>query len=104
MLHKNPLIIAPATFQLIQELQSIAALKEFYLVGGTALALQLGHRNSIDIDLFTQNNFEADDLKNNLQQFEFSATLFRNNTVLATVNNIKTDFIRHNFPHIKPII
>ena len=50
MLHKNPSIIAPATFQLIQQLQGVPELKDFFLVGGTALALQLGHRNSIDID------------------------------------------------------
>jgi hypothetical protein len=29
------------------------AFKDFYLVGGTALALQRGHRISIDIDMFT---------------------------------------------------
>jgi len=50
MLHKGSSIIAPETFKLIQELQTIPELKEFYLVGGTALALQLGHRGSIDID------------------------------------------------------
>ncbi|WP_301921947.1 hypothetical protein [Ferruginibacter sp.] len=54
MLHKNPLIISPHTFQLIQQLQSLPELAGFYLVGGTALALQLGHRNFIDIDLFSQ--------------------------------------------------
>jgi hypothetical protein len=52
MLHKDSLIIAPQTFRLIQELQSLPELKEFYLVGGTASALALGHRNSIAIDLF----------------------------------------------------
>ena len=28
--------------------------KEFYLVGGTAIALHIGHRRSIDFDLFQQ--------------------------------------------------
>ena len=55
MLHKDPFNIEPATFQLIQQLQALSALKEFYLVDGTSLALQLNHRNSIDIDLFTKN-------------------------------------------------
>ena len=54
MLHKDPFNIEPATFQLIQQLQALSGLKEFYLVGGTSLALQLNHRNSIDIDLFTK--------------------------------------------------
>ncbi len=32
--------------------------KKYYLVGGTALALQLGHRRSIDFDLFTNKGFD----------------------------------------------
>jgi hypothetical protein len=35
---------------------------DFYLAGGTALALQIGHRDSIDFDLFTRNNFSSQDL------------------------------------------
>jgi hypothetical protein len=103
MLHKNPLIIAPATFTLIQQLQAIPELKEFYLVGGTALALQLGHRNSIDIDLYTKNSFEPGDIEQVLStNFTFSATLARKGTLLAVVNNIKTDFITHSYELLKP--
>ena len=105
MLHKDPSVIAPATFKLIQQLQSIPELKEFYLVGGTALALQLGHRNSIDIDLFTKNNFEPGDIENALDnKFTFSATLARQGTLLAVVNSIKTDFIKHNYELLYPPI
>lgn len=32
--------------------------KGFYLAGGTALALQTGHRESIDFDLFSLSKFE----------------------------------------------
>ncbi len=58
MLHKDQHIIAPATFIVIQELQSISELIE--------LALKT--------------------------KYNFSATLFRKNTLLATVNNIKDRF------------
>jgi len=34
-------------------------IRPFYLAGGTALALQLGHRRSIDFDFFTEGNFDA---------------------------------------------
>ena len=57
MIHKDPFIIAPQTLNLIKELQVLPELSDFYLVGGTSLALQIGHRNSIDIDLFTVNDF-----------------------------------------------
>jgi predicted nucleotidyltransferase component of viral defense system len=101
MLHKDPFIIKPETFKLIQELQSFDFLKEFYLVGGTALALKLGHRNSIDIDLFTQLEFDENELIDNLKdKYSLSVSFIKKNTLISTLNSIKTDFIRHNNPLI----
>jgi Nucleotidyl transferase AbiEii toxin, Type IV TA system len=101
MLHKEPFIVAPQTLKLIQELQCIPELKDFYLVGGTALALQLGHRNSIDIDLFTKNDFAAEEIELLVTpKYSYSATLSRKNTLLTTINGIKTDFIKHDYPFI----
>jgi len=48
----------PSVIMLIQELQSEELLKDFILVGGTALSLQLGHRMSEDIDLFSTNKHD----------------------------------------------
>lgn len=105
MLHKDPSIVKPSTIQLIQELQSQAELKEFYLVGGTALALQLGHRNSIDIDLFTQNDFSPEDLLKFLEkEFSVQPTFSTKNTLLSIVNNIKVDFVRHDYRLVLPPI
>ena len=102
MLHKAPFIVAPKTFALIQELQSVSELKNFVLVVGTSLALQLGHWNSIDIDLFSQEDFTVDYIFDALKdKFIFSSTLTRNNTILAVVNNIKTDFIKHDYPYLE---
>lgn len=42
--------------------------KDFYLVGGTAIALYLGHRNSIDFDLFTKKKIKRKAIKNMLDQ------------------------------------
>ena len=105
MLHKDTHIIPPATFSLIQKLQSISELKDFYLVGGTALALKLGHRNSIDIDLFTQIEFEPHELAETLStHFDVIINLIKKNALLAVIDNVKCDFIRHNYPLInKPI-
>ena len=50
MLHYNT--IEPATLELLRQLQDIPFLSNTRLVGGTSLALQIGHRKSIDIDLF----------------------------------------------------
>ncbi|MBS1558492.1 MAG: nucleotidyl transferase AbiEii/AbiGii toxin family protein [Bacteroidetes bacterium] len=103
MLHKSPSVISPKTFSLIQELQQLPELKDFYLVGGTALALQLGHRNSIDIDLFTQGDFTEEDVLGLLKlKYDIKEIFQRKNTVIVLVNNIKTDFIKHDYPLIKP--
>lgn len=37
--------------------------RDFYLVGGTAIALHIGHRQSIDFDLFTPHAFENSKIK-----------------------------------------
>ena len=44
--------IEPKTLDLLKNLQALPLFAQTRLVGGTALALQLGHRKSIDIDLF----------------------------------------------------
>lgn len=105
MLHKDPAIIAPETFRLIQQLQALPELKDFYLVGGTALALQLGHRNSIDIDLFTLNQFDTQILTDVISdEFEWQPTVHFKNGLMGIINKVKTDFIRHNYPLINPPI
>ncbi|MEN9523032.1 MAG: hypothetical protein RL065_1409 [Bacteroidota bacterium] len=106
MLHKNPFIIAPATFALTQELQALPELEGFHLVGGTSLALQLGHRNSIDIDLFTHHEFNTNSLVDMLKNkgFKIEVSFQKGNALLSYINNIKVDFIRHNYPYIKPPI
>ncbi len=105
MLHKDSFIIAPETFRLIQELQAIPELKDFTLVGGTALALQLGHRNSIDIDLFTLNKFDEGSIIDLIgKQYNVNEIFRRSSTLICLVNNIKTDFIRHNYSLLKPPI
>lgn len=45
--------------------------KDFYLVGGTAIALQLGHRHSIDFDLFTEKKLKRKQIINVIQKNGF---------------------------------
>ena len=69
------------------------------------MALQLGHRNSIDIDLFVQNDFNVDDIVNLLvTKYEIQEIFRRKNTIISLVNNIKTDFMKHDYPFILPPI
>ena len=52
MLHKET--IDTATLELLKRLMGDERLQDFVLVGGTSLALQMGHRISVDLDLFTE--------------------------------------------------
>jgi len=47
----------------------IEELKDFRLVGGTALSLMLGHRKSIDIDLFTATYIKSEDLLQTMKKY-----------------------------------
>ena len=64
MLYKET--VDSTTLELLNSLQSKPYLKGFYLVGGTALALKLGHRKSVDLDLFSNFNFDVEQLLENL--------------------------------------
>lgn len=91
--------IEPGTLELLKKLMSIPFLDSFYLVGGTALALQFGHRMSIDIDLFTLDDFDNNNLIEILiKDFDVSIEFENKNMVITYINNIKVDFVKMGYP------
>jgi predicted nucleotidyltransferase component of viral defense system len=50
-------------WKVLKNLSNLPELQNFYLVGGTALALQLGHRKSEDLDFFINGSFDIPELK-----------------------------------------
>jgi len=67
--------VTPGTLELLKELMNDEVLNEFFLVGGTALSLQIGHRISIDIDLFSINPFDEDEILARLSEKKFPVKL-----------------------------
>ena len=55
--------ISPSTLQLLKDLHRLPLLQETRLVGGTSLALQLGHRNSVDLDLFGKVGVPSEEIR-----------------------------------------
>ncbi len=97
--------VEPGTFQIIVDLQKKDYLHNFYLVGGTALSLQLGHRISDDIDMFTPYSFNEDELYKFLKKdFNFSLGKKYKHTLLGSIRNVKADFIAHQYKVIYPVI
>ena len=56
-------VIPDFLYKCLQKLMKSEAFNDFILVGGTALSLQLGHRISVDIDLFTAKDYGSIDLE-----------------------------------------
>lgn len=103
----------PATLAILRSLMMLDSLKEFFLVGGTALALQLGHRVSVDLDLFTRNEFFCDDIILELQD-KFHYTIIRKqekNLMMLYLSDlsfpehsVKVDFLRYPSEIIDKVI
>ena len=82
---------------------------EFYLAGGTGLALQIGHRESVDFDFFSSQSFDTDILTKRLTtQFgmnSFSVMQVEKNTLSIILNKeIKISFMTYNYPLINPLV
>jgi predicted nucleotidyltransferase component of viral defense system len=92
---------------LVETLQQIPALDSFVLVGGTSLALQMGHRVSEDIDLFTQNNIDQEFIIETLRKEfgnSFAVSALSHNTINCVISNIKVDLLRHGYPYVDSIV
>lgn len=102
MLFKETL--SPSSYEILQKLCSIEELNDFELVGGTSLALQIGHRISIDLDFFCVNMFDTRKIKQVLlDNFHKNSITFdyeEKNTLIGSIDQIKIDFIRHAYPKI----
>ena len=77
----------------------ISGLKNFYLVGGTALALYYGHRRSIDLDLFSTDDFQNEDILPYLEKIPgFTYSNIHNPIGLfAFIGDIKVDLVKHHY-------
>jgi hypothetical protein len=77
--------------------------KDFYLGGGTALALQLNHRESIDLDWFSQNDFSNGTVKEKLSALgKLEVVGEEDGTVNAALDGVKVSFLRYRYPLIFP--
>jgi predicted nucleotidyltransferase component of viral defense system len=80
-------------------------LKSFYLSGGTALALQIGHRESEDLDFFSATNFEPEQLEVSLANFgELQETVLSENTLNTYLDSVKLQFLGYSYRLIEPLV
>lgn len=89
--------IEPGTLQLLKSLQALPLLQGLRLLGGTALALQLGHRKSVDLDLFGDFSAEGIEIRDTLEeQFSVSVIKESKNIKIYQVDGIKVDLVNYS--------
>lgn len=90
--------IAPDTLELLKRIAALPQTQGLRLVGGTALALQYGHRQSIDLDFFGAVPGDREALIASLKQLGTLTILNASSKILqTTLNGIKVDFVDYRY-------
>ena len=100
--------VTPACYTLIQDLTDIPDLADFRLAGGTALALQKGHRLSVDIDMFSHADFDTPKILRALEAYLYPRRATEVRTFpfgfFCNIEEIKADFMFWGDPFVKPAL
>lgn len=92
--------ITAAVAGALESLERQGVLGGFYLAGGTALALHLGHRRSLDLDFFTSARFEEGALLQRLDGFSLAAR--DPQTLHGEIGGTKVSFLGYEYPVLFP--
>ena len=88
-------------------LPSIVRFSDFYLAGGTALALQIGHRRSVDFDLFSEKTLPAELLprvKRVCAPLSVVVTYSSTEQLNVLIGGVKTTFLFFPYQVINPLV
>ncbi len=103
----HPEVLLPGAAELAAALGKLPGLKRFYLAGGTALALRLGHRKSKDFDFFSADFEKGEagtlpikDLLSGLPGFEVRSE--GDGTLHTVIAGIETSFLRYRYALLAP--
>ena len=101
-MHKQP--IEQKTKQVLEKIARQNFFKKFYLAGGTALAILFEHRQSIDLDWFSNKIFSNQDIKEQLKNIgNFEITKEDTNTLHCLIDEVKTSFFLYPYENIYPL-
>lgn len=91
--------LSPKAVKLLTRFDASPWLKNFYLAGGTALALYYGHRQSVDLDWFTQKPINTKQLIKKLATMgNFTLLKEETNTVEGILDGVKISFMTYPYP------
>ena len=96
--------IQPKLLELLKKIMSSTIFNGFNLVGGTSLALQIGHRFSVDIDMFGKGEIDEFEFVDELSNFGKVIVIKKSkNVLILSVNGIKVDFVNYKYPLLEEI-
>jgi predicted nucleotidyltransferase component of viral defense system len=101
----HPQTLPSATKKIVKIIQETKPswLDDFYLSGGTALSLQLGHRESEDLDFFNQHNFDPRKLQPQIEKLgKLESLELSENTLNTFVNEVKLQFLGYPYKLLEP--
>ena len=98
--------IAGSTLALLKKIQQIPLFADLRLVGGTALALQFGHRVSVDLDFFGKFDRAFEEIENELIMHEFTIDPYNKSKYIKqlAVDGVKVDFVNYRYDWIDSAI
>ena len=89
--------IKPDTLELLKAISAQPEVQETRLVGGTALALQYGHRQSVDLDFFGCLPEDKDTLIDAVKRIGEVMVFNQSKNILQmVVNQVKVDFVDYS--------
>jgi hypothetical protein len=90
--------------RIIGTLGGFPPIRQFYLGGGTALALQIGHRISGDFDFFSPDDFSESALAERLSALgTFQLEQKAERTLVGILDGVKLSFLGYRYPLLKPL-
>ena len=94
--------VHPATLGLLKKIMTMPVLQSFNLVGGTALSLQIGHRISVDLDLFSNQDFDNATIIRALEAVGNLTVLVDNPPFLQMrLDDVKVDMLKYPYPFVE---
>lgn len=91
-------ILPDEQLRLLELLSGESFIRDFYLAGGTCLALYLGHRQSYDFDFFIPEDFDTSLIINNLTRIgRYERDNEDKNTINGTLDNVRISFFGYKY-------
>jgi len=93
-------------WSVLKKLGGIIQTHQFLLAGGTALALQKGHRISYDLDFFTPRSFRNDNLISEIKKtsMAFQILAEEEGSLTIEIEGVKASFFRYEYPFLDKIV